>query len=766
MIDTESAPRRIRPVKILAYLVLGVTVSAGALVMARAATRKPPAPAEAPSVAAAPVSADEAVKALAELRRKAERGPITDALIAEIHVAGNRWNTTWAVVHPADQDSPFELLAASLVLRRAESAAQVFADVQGRVETEMRARKYGAAIEALGKLRVDPPYEESRRSLVSDTLARIDSDLAAVEEHGAALAVAGRYAEAARWYASQSARFTGTDRQGRLASRPDGLAEIARVDDIRRRREVAETQARADEAIRKLLAPPPPAAADPGSAPSAPGAPALNPFLAKVADRVNNSKERFQGKKYDFASGISGTPTAASPEGVTVGGVRIPWNGIPAEILFALALDSFHGEDWVIAAEYAVANGHRSQADKFLWKYAGGADRKQRQAKIDEILTRVRGLKSTPEGGFTYDPAAGWEDRTQRTNRTAVDEAGRHIKALLAATETKRRDEAFEKLRSLYLQAGLADDPRETIRAAAAEALLELKRDLVEGLGKKAKATAGMSQLRALKMLLKERREEAIKVIYDHKIYLPEDDPRWTQGDKINGQEKVDELVKAVREIWDQPGQIVLGSSRTIERDLEEIRTMNERYFPAFGLEGDTEKDFAAFEEVRNNLNDRLSVKSYSFNAADRQAYEWNRRVDRYNDALKEAGITRDEVEHARTVNDYREMMGRRRLFLDARLCRATKKHSAVCDRAGRIWHVGEDGDPESRARAEGFTGGVAENVAIGYSSPSEIWTRGWYRASDHHRNGLSDSWNCMGYGYSGSVGTENFSNIGNPKGF
>ena len=68
-------------------------------------------------------------------------------------------------------------------------------------------------------------------------------------------------------------------------------------------------------------------------------------------------------------------------------------------------------------------------------------------------------------------------------------------------------------------------------------------------------------------------------------------------------------------------------------------------------------------------------------------------------------------------------------------------------------------------AKAEGFPGGVGENVAIGYGSPSDVWWKGWYRASDHHRNGLSDAWNCGGYGYQGSVGTENFSNIGAPKG-
>jgi uncharacterized protein YkwD len=110
--------------------------------------------------------------------------------------------------------------------------------------------------------------------------------------------------------------------------------------------------------------------------------------------------------------------------------------------------------------------------------------------------------------------------------------------------------------------------------------------------------------------------------------------------------------------------------------------------------------------------------------------------------------------------------MGRKRLFIDARLCRATTKHSQACDAANRIWHEGPDGTPQSRARAEGFPDGVGENVAIGYANPADIWWRGWYRASDHHRNGLSDRWTCVGYGFVGRVGTQNFSDTALPKGF
>ncbi|HZN62807.1 MAG TPA: CAP domain-containing protein [Planctomycetota bacterium] len=761
---TETPPpTRARPLRILAYAVLGIVASAGVLILLKAAARPPAPTVDAPPPAAAPVDAEEARRAYAELKAKADKAnPVTDALIAEIYAAGNRWNPVWAVVNPADQESPFDTLAAALVNRRAETAAQAFGELTAEVDAEMRARKYGPALEALAKFRPEPHLEEARRALVHDTLARIDSDLAVVEEHGTALVDAGRFVEASRWYSGQAGRFRGTDRHGRVASRPDQLSEVAVVDDLRRRRETAEAQARSNEVIKKIQASVAPAGT--GTPSADPAAPPLGPFHAKLAERVN--QKRFAQKKYTFGAGITGSPTEATAEGVIVGGLLMKWPGIPADVLFAMAGDSFHGEDWVVAAEYAFAAGHPAYSGGFLWRYAGGADRKQRQATIDEILARFRGLRSVPEGGFTYDLKAGWEDRSQRANRTAVDEAGRHAKALLGTSEARRREEAFEKLRGLYLQPGLADETREKVRATAVDALTTLKRERLEDLAKRAKATGGLAELRALKLLLKKAREEALKVIYDPKIYLPEDDPRWRQGEKINGQLKVDELVEAVRQIWEQPARFVLGSSRTLERDLEEIRTINEKYFPAFGLEGDTEKDFAAFEEVRNNLNEALSIRSYCLNAAERQDYEWNRRVDRYNDSLKGSGITRDEIEHARTLNDYREMMGRRRLFLDARLCRATKKHSAACDKAGRIWHVGEDGDPNSRARAEGFTSGVSENVAIGYSSPADIWTRGWYRASDHHRNGLSDSWNCMGYGYVGSVGTQNFSAIGNPKGF
>ncbi len=111
-------------------------------------------------------------------------------------------------------------------------------------------------------------------------------------------------------------------------------------------------------------------------------------------------------------------------------------------------------------------------------------------------------------------------------------------------------------------------------------------------------------------------------------------------------------------------------------------------------------------------------------------------------------------------VNDYREMMGLRRLFIDPRLCRAAKKHSAEQDKVRSIWHEGTDGTPGSRAAAEGYSATVGENVAQGYANPKDIWERGWCRSSGHHRNALIEHYTCIGYGYVGDTGTQMFGKI------
>jgi uncharacterized protein YkwD len=276
-------------------------------------------------------------------------------------------------------------------------------------------------------------------------------------------------------------------------------------------------------------------------------------------------------------------------------------------------------------------------------------------------------------------------------------------------------------------------------------------------------------------------------VIFDPKIYLPENHPDWGKGDKVNGQEAVDAAVAQVRELWDSAASfaIRLDPKSSIYSDL--VRTIDETCFqklhhdPVAATEATKTKSKGkkgrrntkgkkedapavdVLDEIRRNLDARIDLKTYVRNARELGLYRANRKVENYNQTLDHEDVSESDKAHVKVVNDYREMMGRRRLFIEPKLCRATRKHSEACDAAGRIWHNGPDGSPGSRARAAGFSGGVAENVAIGYANPEGIWWRGWYRASDHHRNAMGAGHSCIGYGYASRVGTQNFSSAGAP---
>lgn len=251
-----------------------------------------------------------------------------------------------------------------------------------------------------------------------------------------------------------------------------------------------------------------------------------------------------------------------------------------------------------------------------------------------------------------------------------------------------------------------------------------------------------LAPLRARKLELNRRREAALRVIGDAKVYLPEAHPDFKKGDEANGQKAVDALVRAVQELWDAPAVPI---------------------DPAWRAEAKAAVDPDPVL-LHNLAPETLDLKTFALDAKELDLWSWNRKVDRYNAALADADVGALEKEGAAVINGYREMMGRRRLFLDSRLCRSSKKHSAACNAAQKIWHAGADGDPQTRAKLEAFPNPVGENVAISFAHGADAWWRGWFRASDHHRNGLSDAWTCMGYAYVGNVATQTFSSIPAPK--
>jgi hypothetical protein len=306
---------------------------------------------------------------------------------------------------------------------------------------------------------------------------------------------------------------------------------------------------------------------------------------------------------------------------------------------------------------------------------------------------------------------------------------------------------------------------RESIRMEALHALRGGRDRRLKAIDVRLSGLDNMARLKELKAELQQRREAALKAVSDPKVYLPEAHPDFPKGDAANGQGAVDALILrkhpgSVQELWASPLEVAVDPA--FRAEAQRILDVAAKFIALFG---EAEKEPRGFEILFHHLALKtLDLRGLALDARDAELYAWNRRVDRYNEMLADPDVGAPEKEHAAVINEYREMMGRRRLFLDARLCRSSKKHSAACKDAQKIWHAGADGDPQTRARLESFPNPVAENVAIAFSHPSELWWRGWFRASDHHRNGISESWTCMGYGYVGNVGTQTFSSHPAPK--
>ncbi len=436
---------------------------------------------------------------------------------------------------------------------------------------------------------------------------------------------------------------------------------------------------------------------------------------------------------------------------------------IPPATLVALANECLAGEDLLLAAEIGYRADLTKEADALTRDYlrSTGAPRGVSDVLVGELLAEVRGLGRVPEGGFKYSTRYGWEDLRQIAQREALARSKKLVHKLGTARSDEKLRQYFEPLHALLAGKALTRQTRATIRQQAAAELAEVHAKTVVAIMKRIQRT-GYARLRKARAELEKRRAAALAVIYDPKIYLPENHPDWRKGDVVNGQKQVDDLVAEVRELWDNAGSYLVQLDPKTIAQTKMLRTIEDELFRELRHEFQRDAD-STLEDLHNNLDRRVDLRSFVRDRKDADQNHYNRAVEKYNAELTDERVSESDKAHVVVVNDYREMMGRRRLFIDARLCRATRKHSEECNKAGRIWHNGPDGTPQTRARAEGYTGGVGENVAIGYANPKDIWVRGWYRASDHHRNGLGARWTCVGYGYVGRVGTQNFGSIGAP---
>lgn len=678
---------------------------------------------------------DEAERALEALRTRAAGAPsVTPDLVRDATREASRFNG----LYPGG--SPFDALVGRLMQRRAREAVLRLERLRAEVDSLLEEGRYGFALERVKTAASGPDaiLAGDVAELVRRVSARVRDDYLEVDVRGRELAERGRLLEAVAHYRKHAGRFEGTEFHKPLAAKPEDLDQLAR----------ARAAAIAPVRPAPLASGTPEPDAAPAPGPDRP----FHPLLPRLIDAIK-------------AGSVEGAADADA-EGLATGDTRIAWKDLPrAEFLELLEQLKPEGDDLLALAEWAQAAELRKDADRLLhaWSREGDPDR------VNRTLAAWRGVE-VPEGGYAWSPRHGWEDASDRMARETLARLPVLCRRIATTNDPRSLERAYGEVLKLHDAEGLPPHAVHAVEEQAVEALRTARTRRLEAFEGRAKRSAGFARLSQLKQELNRRRKDALALIYDESIYLREDHPDWRKGDRVNGQEAVDQKVLrtfpgTVGELWTGAGKLAASLDPALAREVGLLRKIDEEFLPGLGAKPQVQER-EAYQRVLLNMNRTFDLSSFALDAKEAQRYAWNRRVEKYNAELRDPRVGADEKGHAKALNDYREMMGRRRLFLDPRLCVAAKKHSAVQNEAQRIWHVGPDGDPQSRARAEGFPSGVGENVAIGYGTPDDIWWRGWYRASDHHRNGLSEAWTCLGYGYEGNVGTENFGNIPPPAEF
>jgi uncharacterized protein YkwD len=109
------------------------------------------------------------------------------------------------------------------------------------------------------------------------------------------------------------------------------------------------------------------------------------------------------------------------------------------------------------------------------------------------------------------------------------------------------------------------------------------------------------------------------------------------------------------------------------------------------------------------------------------------------------------ELEIVRLLNEYRVGNGLSALHVSPQLSRAARKHAEAMAGRGEMAHILAGEGPGARARAEGFTRTVGENVAAGTPGTSGDFFDLWTGSAEHRANMLRAEWGEVGVGYARS---------------
>ncbi len=304
--------------------------------------------------------------------------------------------------------------------------------------------------------------------------------------------------------------------------------------------------------------------------------------------------------------------------------------------------------------------------------------------------------------------------------------------------------EAQEKAPSparLALEARSSDQGK---RLAAMEALLREGRKGREFLARVLKETARGLRGKARALLssrafarvrsglaaeLEKRRKAALAWIMDPSSFK-----------KGYGIREMLDRVGRVRELWDSPEGYFKEKLKALEPLLERAGEVS-RYAGPAGV-----KNLAGLEEeLLGEIRKAAALEEMGIGKAQAR---WNREVEAWNGKEAPTSADTEEMLVMRLTNRYRVMMGMRALEVDERVVRAARKHSVEMAEIGYFSHtspVKSHADFAARMRQEGYSGPLAENIAVAGDGKRAF--RAWFLSAGHHRNMLLKKATAIGVG-------------------
>ncbi|KAF0241652.1 MAG: hypothetical protein FD180_4325 [Planctomycetota bacterium] len=402
-------------------------------------------------------------------------------------------------------------------------------------------------------------------------------------------------------------------------------------------------------------------------------------------------------------------------------------------------------EDSTALAAFCYSNG-LSFAGAEILRTAMGSDAAKKAAAF-ELIARHRGIP-VPEGGFVW-YEGGWYT-AEELKFARLDLDVKKAALLLGQIDARKAEEGM----ALYRRATGDPSAGTELKAKAVtlcSGALKTRRTSILKRLQDSRGLVNPAVMTALKKELIKRRQAAIKVIFDKKIYPDEDHGKV-------GQPAVDEAVGKVKELWDHPLQVISKSNPAIENMIAASR-QTDSWLGELGVSA-TEAEKALVAKLLVQVDEALSLKNYPISGNERSQLEKFRAIMSYND--RHLGFDDKEKDCIRATNEYRFMLGYQAVEAQGQLGRAARKHSEEMEKLNYFAHSSPTKGletPGQRCAAEGYGGGGAENIAMGNTEGEPTFMQ-WYNSSGHHRNMLGGHMQ-IGIGRSNNYWTENFGSSG-----